>query len=79
MKDHDALADQPFSYLETKDGRLQLFCRNKLASTLKGKQATSLPLRLQSSDAAQAQVLMARATGQFKFGNERVSKNRRNR
>lgn len=79
MKDHDSLADQPFSYQETKDGRLQLFSRGKLATTMKGKQATSLLLRLQSADSAQAQVLMAKATGQFKFGNERVGKNRRNR
>ena len=78
MSSEDPLSEQPFSYQESKDGRLHIYCRGKLASTVKGREATRLLSRLQSADASQAQLVMAKATGQFKFGNERVGKNRRN-
>jgi len=78
MSSEDPLSEQPFSYQETKHGRLHIYCRGKLASTMKGKEAPRLLSRLESADSAQAQRVMAKATGQFKFGNERVAKNRRN-
>jgi hypothetical protein len=74
----DPLSERPFSFVETKDGRLQIFCRGKLASTLKGREAARLLSRLDGSDESKAQLVMAKATGQFKFGNERLGKNRRN-
>ena len=78
MSSEDPLSEQPFSYRETKDGRLHIYCRGKLASTMKGREASRLFARLQSADSSQAQLVMAKATGQFKFGNERVAKYRGN-
>ena len=68
---NDPLADRPFSFQEIKDGRVQLFHSSRLVATLKGRAATKFLARISSSSAAEAQRLMARATGQFKFGNER--------
>ena len=65
------LQDQPFSYLKTKDGQLRIFHSGKLAKTLRGKAATRFFMKVESIGANEAQLLMARETGQFKFGNER--------
>ena len=67
----DPLAHEPFSYTATKQGTLQLHARGRIVKTLKGKEATRLLGKLEAADAAQVQLLLAKATGQFKFGNER--------
>ena len=70
------LAHEPFRFRETKDGRVQIFGRGGLAVTLKGNRAVRF-LEKVATNPESAQLLMARATGQFKFGNERQGKNRR--
>ncbi|MEP5766469.1 MAG: hypothetical protein ABJ308_17845 [Halieaceae bacterium] len=72
-------APQDFSYLSTKDGRVQIFRAGKLASVLRGRDAERFLNRIESKSGEQAQIEMARATGQFKFGNERMGKNSRKR
>ena len=67
----DALASEPFSYSATKNGVLHLYAQGKIVKSLKGKEATRLLHKLETADAAQVQLLLAKATGQFKFGNER--------
>lgn len=74
MTKSDPLADEPFSYTATRDGKVQIYCRGKLAKTLKGREASRFGNRIESADAPAAQLLMARVTGQFKFGNERQGK-----
>ena len=69
--DHDPLANEPFAYTATKNGTLQLHARGRIVKTMKGKAASSLLEKLESADKAQRQRLLAKATGQFKFGNER--------
>lgn len=65
------LADEPFAYTVTKAGALQLQARGRIVKTLKGKPATRLLARLETADARTTQLLLAKATGQFKFGNGR--------
>lgn len=67
----DPLAHEPFSYTATKQGALHLHARGRIVKTLKGKQAARLLGKLEAADSAQVQLLLAKATGQFKFGNER--------
>lgn len=57
--------------METKAGVVHIYCKGKLAKTLKGKEASKFSNRIDSANARDAQLLMARVTGQFKFGNER--------
>lgn len=66
-----SLADEPFSYRATKDGKLLIYWQGKLASTLKGNQAGKLLARLSSAGPADVQLALAKATGNFKRGNER--------
>ena len=77
MPSDNPLADEPFSYQETNDGRVQVFHKGRLAISLTGKEATRFLLKVETADARTAQLAMAKVTGQFKFGNERVGKNRR--
>ncbi len=67
---HD-LADSPFSYTASKSGHVLLHAQGKLVKTLKGNAAQRFLDQLQGLNALDAQRLMAKATGQFKFGNER--------
>lgn len=65
------LNDSPFDYTATKDGRLLLYWEGKLVKTLKGKQAEKLILEYADLEEHDLQLALARATGNFKRGNER--------
>ena len=74
MTINDSLARQPFSYQTSKDGKVRIFRSNRLATTLRGKEALRFLSKIDSTDEAGSQLLMARVTGQFKFGNEKELK-----
>lgn len=71
MSAGNALEDEPFSFRETADGRVLIDCRGRSAKILTGDRARRFLARVRNADAQAAQLLMAKATGQFKFGNER--------
>lgn len=71
MPNSDPLAHEPFRYQETKSGLVQIYFENRVVTTLKGKAAVRFVTKMEALDAAGQQQLMARETGQFKFGNER--------
>ena len=60
-----------YSYHPTKDGLLRVAFRGRHVVTLSGGKAQRLASRLEGSDADQTQLLLAKATGNFKRGNER--------
>ena len=64
---------QPFAYRTSKDGKVFLFYEGKQVKVLKGKRGGTLspPLRLHGASEPEAQLLMAKLTGNFKRGNER--------
>lgn len=68
------MADEAFSYTTTKEGRVHIFHHGKLARVLKGSAAQQLLDRVARGDADSAQLAMAKATGQYKFGNERQNR-----
>ena len=67
----DPLASQPFSYSTRADGSVVIRYHTAPVTLLRGKAAARFMTRMSSADAAAAQLLMARATGNFKRGNER--------
>lgn len=71
------LQDKPFGFTEMGDGRVNINYYGKLVTTLSGKQAAQFVFKADSLDEHGKQVLMAKATGQFKRGNERASKLRK--
>ncbi|MEO1286229.1 MAG: hypothetical protein AAFV93_00570 [Chloroflexota bacterium] len=68
------LDDEPFDYQITKDNRVLLYYHNKHIKTLSGKQAKKFIAEIDMLDWHDAQLLMAKVTGNFKRGNERDGK-----
>ncbi|MBX3065686.1 MAG: hypothetical protein U0528_10845 [Anaerolineae bacterium] len=79
MSDPEPLSDQPFSYQQTKNGKVFIFWYDKQAKILSGESAAKFITEIESLDDAGAQLLMARLTGNFKRGNERQAKSKRDR
>lgn len=66
-----------FEYQASGSERVFIYHRGRLAETLSGRAAVDFLLKAERSDAAGAQLLMAKATGNYKRGNERAARNRR--
>lgn len=71
MAPSDPLSDEPFSYRTRADGTVVIHYRQAPVTLLRGKAAARFASRLAGADAAAAQQAMARATGNFKRGNDR--------
>ena len=73
VPDSDPLAGEPFTFVARADGSVVIRYHTAPVTLLRGKAAVRFIARVSGADAAAAQQLMARATGQFKRGNERTS------
>lgn len=71
------LDDNHFDYQVTKDNKVMLYWHNKHIKTLSGKQAHKFIGQIAGLDGAEAQLVLARFTGNFKRGNERDGKHKR--
>ena len=70
----DPLASMPFSYATRSDGTIVISYRTAPVTILRGRSAERFATRMADADVPAAQQLMARATGNFKHGNERDGK-----
>jgi hypothetical protein len=68
------LEDDPFSWQETKDGRVLVYRDGRQVAVIAGAAAGRLRPRLARSEIAQH--ALARATGNYRRGNERLSPDR---
>ena len=66
--------DLGFTIRKKKDDYILLH-NNKVATTLRGTKAQRFESDIQTMTFSEQQQLMARLTGNYKHGNERVSKN----
>jgi hypothetical protein len=60
-----------FAWASTKDGRVRISWRGRVVTTLAGGPAARFLKQVEGADEEAEQLLMARATGNFKRGNER--------
>jgi hypothetical protein len=67
--------DLGFSYRATKRGEVFVHHRGRLATTLRGTAAADFLSEVDGADAAEQQQIMARVTGNYRRGNERLAKN----
>ena len=65
------LAELPFSYRVRKSGEIQISWQGRVVTTIRGLAAEQFLARMDQASDDEAQHLMARATGNFKHGNER--------
>jgi hypothetical protein len=67
--------DLGFSYRATKRGEVFVHHRGKLATTLRGTAAADFLLEVGGAGTDEQQQIMARVTGNYRRGNERLAKN----
>ncbi len=72
MKD-DPLADQPFSYRLTKEGKVFIDYEGKHVFTLGSNKAQKFIAELEQMGETEIQLMLAKVTGNFKRGNEKQS------
>ena len=63
-----------FTYAVRAAGEVVIHHRGRLATTLRGDAAADFLAEVEAGDAADAQELMARVTGNYRCGNERTAK-----
>ena len=68
------LQDGRFEYRAQKGGRVVLSWYGRAVTTLAGRDAERFLARVAGLDDHEAQLLMARATGNFRRGNERAAR-----
>jgi len=68
------LDEEIFTYKVTKDRKAFIFYEGKQVTTLSGKRADDFITKIQSVEGKNAQLIMAKATGNFKRGNEKLIK-----
>ena len=68
------LDDEVFTYRVNKDNKVFISWRGKQVTILKGKQAEKFIQKVANLNHKEEQLFMARATGNFKRGNERAGK-----
>jgi len=68
------LDDEVFAYRITKDRKVFISWHGKQVTTLGGRRAEEFISDIESADGKDAQLIMAKATGHFKHGNEKMSK-----
>ena len=66
------LDENIFTYFSSKQGKVFIYCRGKLARCLKGQAARAFLNKISALDAHEVQLVMAGLTGNFKRGNERT-------
>ncbi|MBA3374959.1 MAG: hypothetical protein H0U00_03970 [Actinobacteria bacterium] len=65
------LKEQPFTFRARKDGTVAIFWNQRPATVLEGKLAENFLAAAPEHTAHELQLLMAKATGNFKRGNEK--------
>lgn len=66
-------SDLGFTHRTRRTGKVQVLHRGTLAATLRGAAAQEFLAELEDCGAPDAQQLMARVTGNYKHGNERLA------
>jgi len=68
------LDKEVFTYRVTKDQKVFISYEGKQVTTLSGKKAEDFIKKIHSAEGKDIQLIMAKATGNFKRGNEKLFK-----
>lgn len=71
LDERDRLKDNAFDYQMTKANKMMVFFQNKMIMTLSENKSIKLNAKLAVADEFNQQLILAKATGNFKHGNER--------
>lgn len=70
----DPLDEERFAYQEARSGLVQISFQGRIVTRLSGQDGQRFLTRIADLEPRDRQLLMAKATGHFKHGNERKSK-----
>lgn len=65
------LDEEPFSYKITKDNKVFLYWHGKQVNMLRNKDSERFITKVKNVDTKEAQLIMAKLTGNFKRGNKK--------
>ncbi|MDQ6421764.1 hypothetical protein RB620_20260 [Paenibacillus sp. LHD-117] len=68
------LDDEVFTYKVSKDNKVFISWRGKQVTILSGKESEKFLQKVMNADHKEAQLIMAKVTGNFKRGNEKDHK-----
>ena len=68
------LDEEVFTYKLTKDRKVFISYHGKQVTILSGKKAEAFITNIKDADRKEAQLIMAKVTGNFKRGNEKIFK-----
>lgn len=68
------LDEEPFSYKVLKDNKVFIYWFGKQVTILNGKESERFLVKIQRTEGKEAQLIMAKITGNFKHGNEKMNK-----
>jgi len=68
------LDEEIFTYRVTKDNKVFISYEGKQVTTLSGKNAENFISKIKNADGKKSQLIMAKVTGNFKRGNEKLFK-----
>ena len=71
------LENEVFTYRITKDKKVFISCEGKQVTTLSGGAAEKFIADIAGAEGKDAQLILAKVTGNFKRGNEKLFKGRR--
>ena len=73
------LGEEPFAYQIMKNGKVAISYRGKQIKIVKDKEAVRLLAKIKAveDNITEVQLLLAKITGNFKHGNEKLGKNKR--
>lgn len=70
----NVLDENPFDYRIFKDNKLEITWNDKPVMMLKGTAAAELIRKLEKAEGKEVQLILAKVTGNFKRGNEKLFK-----
>lgn len=65
------LEAEPFAYQQSHDGKVFILWQGRQVTILRDEAARKFLRRIENADTRVAQLIMAKATGNFKHGNEK--------
>jgi hypothetical protein len=73
------LSEEPFTYQTTKKGTIVIYYKGKQIKIIKDSEAANLITKIKEVEGnlTEVQLLLAKITGNFKRGNEKIGKNKR--
>jgi hypothetical protein len=71
---HNKLKEEVFSYKVSKDNKVFIFWFGKQVMILKDKESEKFLAKIEGANHLESQLIMAKLTGNFKHGNEKIKK-----